>query len=64
MAEDKLLPTPVFPRASPLIQVPEALDAISLEDMLEAQATDTWCESLFSQLEEGIRHTKPPRLEH
>ena len=62
VAEDKLLPTPVFPRASPLIQVPEALDAISLEDMLEAQATDTWCESLYAQLEEGIRPTKPPGL--
>jgi RNase H-like domain found in reverse transcriptase len=27
VAEDKLLPMPVFPRASPLIHVPEALEA-------------------------------------
>jgi hypothetical protein len=40
VAEDKLLPTPVFPLASPMIHVPEVLEAVSLEELQDAQATD------------------------
>jgi transposase InsO family protein len=52
----------VFPRASPLIHVPEALEAVSLEEFLDAQATDTWCETLFAQLDQGLRRKRPPGL--
>jgi RNase H-like domain found in reverse transcriptase/Integrase zinc binding domain len=62
VAEDKLLQTPVFPRASPLIHVPEALEAVSLEELLDAQVTDPWCENLFAQLYQGLHPTRPPGL--
>ena len=60
--EDGLLPTPVYPRASPLIQVPEPLEAISVDELLSAQAEDTWCDSLWVQLQHGVNPTKPPGL--
>jgi transposase InsO family protein len=59
VAEDVLLPTPVYPRASPFIQEPEPLEAISVEDLLLAQAEYPWCDSLWSQLQHGINPTKP-----
>jgi Integrase core domain/Integrase zinc binding domain len=62
VAEDGLLPKPVYPRASPLIQVPEPLEAIYVEDLLSAQAEDPWCDSLWAQLQHGINPTKPPGL--
>jgi Integrase zinc binding domain len=50
----------VYPRASPLIQVREPLEAISVEDLLSAKAEDPWCDSFWAQLQHGINPTKPP----
>jgi hypothetical protein len=60
VAEDGLLPTPVYPRASPLIQVPEPLEAISVEDLLAAQAEYPWFDDLIEHLLHGVKPTKPP----
>jgi hypothetical protein len=35
-----LSPAPVFPRAVPLVRVPEPFEAISLAELLEEQASD------------------------
>ena len=62
VADDGLLPTPVFPRPSPLIHVPEPLEAISREELLVEQAVDPWCETLFAQMYTGVNPTRPPGL--
>jgi transposase InsO family protein len=52
----------VFTRASPLIHVSESLEAVSLEELLDVQATDPWYETLFAQLDQSLRTTRPPGL--
>jgi Integrase zinc binding domain/Integrase core domain len=62
VAEDDLLPTPVFPRASPLSHVPEPLEAIGREELLAKQAVDPWCETLFANMYKWVHPTRPPCL--
>jgi RNase H-like domain found in reverse transcriptase len=60
--DSELLPDPVFPRPGPLVVVPNPLEAISLEDLLEAQAKDEWCARLYQYIESEVTDTKPPGL--
>jgi hypothetical protein len=55
----ELLQPPVNPRTGPLVYVPEALEAISVEEMLEAQAADQWCQDLVRQIHDGHKTTRP-----
>jgi RNase H-like domain found in reverse transcriptase len=53
-----LPPAPVFPRAVPLVRVPEPFEAISLAELLEEQASDSWCQDLHRMLEKPSDRTK------
>jgi hypothetical protein len=59
---DELFTRPVLPLSGPLVYVPDALDAISLDELLKAQAEDPWCRDLVQQLGQGITDTRPPGL--
>jgi Integrase zinc binding domain len=62
VAEDALLPTPVLPRASPFINVPEPLEAISQVELLVAQNNDPWRETLWAQMYFGVNPAISPVL--
>ena len=54
--------TPVFPRAGPLVQVPEPIAAILEDELSDAQSRDPWCQSLYVQLGSGVEAPTPPGL--
>ena len=42
--------------------MPEPLEAISVEDLLSAQAEDSWCDYLIEQFQHEVNPTKTPGL--
>ena len=52
-------PSPTVPRLDPLIQLTGPLEAISVEELLSAQAGDTWCQDMLTFMDEtaGFRST-------
>jgi transposase InsO family protein len=61
-SDTELQSTPVFPRVGPLLKVPEPFEAISLEELLEEQANDPWCQDLLRMLERSLEPIRPPGL--
>ena len=53
VSDDQLLSPPTFPRKGPIVEVAEALEAISIEEVREAQAKDTWCQDQVIGMECG-----------
>jgi hypothetical protein len=60
--DSPLLAPRVLPREGPMVHVPAPLEAISLSELLDAQASDEWCSSLLRQLETGQSPSRPPGL--
>jgi transposase InsO family protein len=51
--DEELLTPPTFPREGPIVEVPNALEAPTLEEVRAAQTRDTWCQDLMIGLECG-----------
>jgi hypothetical protein len=51
--DDMLLSPPTFPREGTLVVVNEPLEAVSIEEVREAQAKDIWCQDLVIGMECG-----------
>jgi transposase InsO family protein len=62
ISPDELPAPPNTPLPSPLLVVPEPMDAISLDELLDAQQADTWCQDLMTQLKSVANLTAPPGL--
>ena len=55
-----LAPSPTVPRTVPLLKLVDIMEAISLPELEEAQASDSWCKDMLREMEEtrGVRTLK------
>jgi hypothetical protein len=51
--DETLLTPPTFPRECPIVEVPETLEALSIGEVREAQAGDTWFQDLVIGMDCG-----------
>jgi hypothetical protein len=51
--DEELLTTPTFPREGTIVEVSEAMEAPTIEEVRAAKTRDTWCQDLLIGMECG-----------
>jgi Integrase zinc binding domain len=56
--DEELLNPRTFPREGPIVEVPEAREAPTIDEVRAAQTRDTWCQDLLIGMECGAPSTR------
>jgi hypothetical protein len=56
--DEELITPPTFPREGPIVEVPEAMEAPTIDEVRAAQTRHTWCQDLLLGMECGAPYSR------